>query len=91
MIPRRVTFNADANIFYSQVKENRVETPSMNIGEGSDSALLKEVSLYGKRFDVESSAPFEKVIIDRGAKQESPNFTEREPLKYEFTTSGRRR
>jgi hypothetical protein len=91
MIPRRVTFNADANILYSQVKENRVEAQSMNIGEGSDSTFLKEVSLNGKRFDVESTAPFEKVRVDGGAKQESPNFTDREPMKYEFTTSGRRR
>jgi hypothetical protein len=67
MIPRRVTFNTDANILYSQIKESVIETQSMKNGEGSDSPSLREVSLNGKGFDAEpkATASFEKAMINR--------------------------
>ncbi len=92
MMPRRVTFNADANILYSQIKGVK-ETQSTKNGGGLESALVREVSLNGKGFDAESTATasFEKAMINRGANQDSSNFTDRQPLKYVFTTNGRRR
>ncbi len=101
---KRVTFQADTDIFYGQNPNDQRETSGYSLDslknvEGSDTAFVnakKEESnilfhsTKEKCFDVEPPFPPARVMFN-STKQDPSTFIDRDSSRYEFTTSGRRR